>query len=95
MKMLSYMLIMVYINRPYNKKILKEISLKFRNCFKMFKTKNNLWILKVLPNNNRKFVNLNKRIKLSVVSQIINNKGSKQQKWGQNNHIKIVFVLLL
>jgi hypothetical protein len=69
--------------------------LKFKNCFKMFKTKNNHWILKVLPNSNRKFVSLNKKIKLSAVSQIINNKGSKQQKWGQNNHIKIVFVLPL
>lgn len=89
------MLIMVYIKHPYNKRIRKEISLKLQNCFKMFKIKNNLWILKVLPNNNRKLVNLNKKIKLLAVSQIINNKGSKQQKWEQNNHIKIVFVLLL
>ncbi len=57
--------------------------------------KNNLQILKALLNNNLKFVNLNKKIKLSAVYQIINNKGLKQQKWALNNHTKIVFVLPL
>jgi len=93
--MLSYMLIMVYIKHLYNKKICKEISLKVKNCFKMLKIKNNLSILKALLNNNLKFVNLNKKIKLSAVYQIINNKGLKQQKWALNNHTKIVFVLPL
>ena len=91
--MLFYMLIMVYIKHQCNRKIFKEISLKNKNYFQIFKNKNRLWILKVLQNNNQKFFNLNKKIKLSAVFQ--NNKDLKQQKWAQNSPRKIVSVLPL
>ena len=91
--MLFYMLIMVYIKHQCNRKIFREISLKIKNCFQIFKNKNRLWILKVLQDNNQNFFNLNKKIKLSAVFQ--NNKDLKQQKWGQNSPRKIVSVLPL
>ena len=91
--MLFYMLIMVYIKHQCNRKIFREIILKIKNCFQIFKNKNRLWILKVLQDNNQNFFNLNKKIKLSAVFQ--NNKDLKQQKWGQNSPRKIVSVLHL
>ena len=87
------MLIMVYIKHQCSRKIFREISLKIKNCFQIFKNKNRLWILKVPQDNNQNFFNLNKKIKLSAVFQ--NNKDLKQQKWGQNSPRKIVSVLHL
>ena len=93
--MLFYMLIMAFIKHLCNKKMNKEINLKTKNSFLLFKTKNRLLIKKVHLNYSLKFQILRMKTKFKATFQIVNNKGLRRQKWEQNNHKRIVFILHL